>query len=67
MPPPKGYGSCKMFEIIPTKFTCHNLSLRFATKARVCKGAGQGCNPKVAFHVLGNVGKCEGMNSHTPK
>jgi len=46
---------------------CRNPSLRFATKARVCKGVGQEGNSKVTSHALGNVRKCEGMNPHTPK
>jgi hypothetical protein len=66
--------------------TCHNPSLRLATKARardqgkgsrprqrlvtkarVCKGASQQWSLRVTFHVPGSVGKCEGMNPHTPK
>jgi hypothetical protein len=46
---------------------CRNTSLGLATKARVYKGASQKWSPKVTFHVLGNVRKCEKMNLHTPK
>jgi hypothetical protein len=28
---------------------------------------GQEGSPRVTFHALKNVGKCEGMNLHTPK
>jgi hypothetical protein len=48
-------------------FYCRNLNLGFATKTNVCKVAGQEGSPRVTFHVLGNVGKCEEMNPHTPK
>jgi hypothetical protein len=46
---------------------CRNLSFGVTTKARACKGAGQEWSPGVTFHVLGNVGECEGMNPHTSK
>jgi hypothetical protein len=46
---------------------CCNPRLGFATKARACKGAGQEWSPKDTFHVLRNVGKCEGMKLHIPK
>jgi len=46
---------------------CHNLSLRFMTKARVCKVAGQEGSPGVTLHAPRSVRKCEGMNPHTPK
>ncbi len=46
---------------------CRNPSLRLATKARACKGAGQEWSPGVTIHAFGSVGKCEGMNPHTPK
>jgi hypothetical protein len=46
---------------------CCNLSLGLVTKARACKGAGQEWSPGVTFHAFGSIGKCEGMNPHTPK
>jgi hypothetical protein len=46
---------------------CHHLSLGLATKARACKGAGQGWSPRVTSHAPGSVKECEGMNPHTPK
>jgi len=46
---------------------CRNLSLEFVTKAKACKGASQERSPRVTFHVLESVGKCEGMNLHIPK
>jgi hypothetical protein len=42
-------------------------ALRHVTKIRACKGASQKWNPRVTFHVLRSLGKCEGMNPHTPK
>ncbi len=46
---------------------CHNLSLRFATKARACKVVGQEGSSGVTSHAPGNAKECEGMNPHTPK
>jgi hypothetical protein len=37
------------------------------TKASACKGSGQEWSLGVIFHVPRNVGKCEGMDPHTPK
>jgi len=37
------------------------------TKAKAYKGASQEGSPGVTFHVPESVGKCEGMNLHTPK
>jgi hypothetical protein len=37
------------------------------TKAKDCKVAGQERSLGVTLHALGSVGKCEGMNPHTPK
>jgi len=46
---------------------CCNFSFGFATKVKVYKVAGQKGSSGVMPHVLGSVGKCEGMNPHTPK
>jgi hypothetical protein len=48
-------------------YHCRNPSLGLTTKARACKGASQEGSPRITFHALGNLGKCEGMNPHTPK
>jgi hypothetical protein len=48
-------------------FGCRNPSLGLMTKARACKGVGQEWSLGVTFHAPRNVGKCEGMNPHTPK
>jgi hypothetical protein len=45
---------------------CYNHSLELKTKARACKGASQVWNLGITFHDPGSVGKCEGMNPHTP-
>jgi len=37
------------------------------TKARACKVEGQKGNMGVTLHAPKSVGKCEGMNLHTPK
>jgi hypothetical protein len=53
---------------LPTIFLpCHNPNLGLTTKARACKVAGQEGSPGVMSHASGSVGKCEGMNPHTPK
>ncbi len=46
---------------------CHNPNLGLATKERVGKVAGQERSPGVTPHAPESVGKCEGMNLHTPK
>jgi hypothetical protein len=46
---------------------CHNPSLGLTTKARACKGASQEVSMGVTSHAPESVGKCEGMNLHTPK
>ncbi len=46
---------------------CRNPSLGLATKAKACKVASQEGSPGVTVHAPGSVGKCEGMNPHTPK
>jgi hypothetical protein len=46
---------------------CRNPSFGLTTKARACKGANQEWSSGVTFHAPKNVGKCEGMNPHTPK
>jgi hypothetical protein len=51
----------------PPHHKCHNLNLGFTTKSRACEGANQEGSPGITSHVLGSVGKCEGMNPHTPK
>jgi len=45
---------------------CCNPSLGLATKAKVCKVAGQEGNWE-SQHIPGSVKKCEGMNPHTPR
>jgi len=49
------------------KSLCCNPSLRIATKARACESASQVWSPRITFHGFISVGKCEGMNPHTPK
>jgi hypothetical protein len=41
---------------------CYNFRLGLTTKTRACKGAGQEWSPRVTFHVIESVGKCERMN-----
>jgi len=46
---------------------CLNPSLGLTTKAGACKVAGQEGSLGVTHHAPESVGKCEGMNPHTPK
>jgi hypothetical protein len=48
-------------------YVCRDSSLGLMTKIRACEGARQEWSLKVTFHAFKNVGKCEGMNLHTPK
>jgi len=48
-------------------FGCYDPSLGFVTKAKACKGVSQKGSMRVTFHTPRSVGKCEGMNPHTPK
>jgi hypothetical protein len=43
------------------------LALGSRPKQRACKVASQEGSPGVIPHALESVGKCEGMNPHTPK
>jgi hypothetical protein len=56
----------KIGALVATLLLLSQLSLGLATKARACEGVRQG-NPRVTFHAPRSVGKCEGMNPHTPK
>jgi hypothetical protein len=46
---------------------CRNPNFGLVTKARVSKGVGQEWSSGITFHAFRSVGKCEGMNPHTPK
>jgi hypothetical protein len=46
---------------------CRNPSLGLATKAKAYKGAGQERSSGITSQTPRSVGKCEGMNLHTPK
>jgi len=46
---------------------CHNLSFGLATKGKGFQGCGPRESPGVTSHTSGSVGKCEGVNLHTPK
>ncbi len=43
------------------------LALGSQLKQRACKVAGQKGSPGVTQHAPRNVGKCEGVNPHTPE
>jgi len=45
----------------------HNFSFGLVTKVRACKVVNQEGSLGVTPHVPRSVGKCEGMNPHTPK
>jgi len=46
---------------------CRNPSLGLTTKAKELQGCRPRGSPGVTSHVPGSVGKCEGVNPHTPK
>ncbi len=46
---------------------CCNPNLGLPIKAKVCKNAGQGRSSRIPSHAPRSVGKCEGMNLHSPK
>ncbi len=46
---------------------CRNLGFGLATKAKGLQGCGPRESPGVTSHTPRSVGKCEGMNPHTPK
>jgi hypothetical protein len=46
---------------------CHNPNFGLATKAKGLQGCKPRENPEVTSHTPGSVGKCEGVNPHTPK
>jgi hypothetical protein len=61
-------GTISLLDIIQfMKTRCRNLSLRFATKARAYKSAGQEGNLGGTSYTPRSVGECERMNPHTPK
>jgi hypothetical protein len=49
------------------KGKCRNPSFGLATKAKGLQRCGPRGSPGVTSHTLGSVGKCEGVNPHTPK
>ncbi len=49
------------------KELCRNLSFGLATKAKRLQRCGPKASPGVTSHTPGSVGKCEGVNPHTPK
>jgi hypothetical protein len=60
-------SKCDIVNGPPKDIFCHNLSFMFAIKAKACKCVCWEWTLEVTFHVLRNVGKCEGMNLCTPK
>jgi hypothetical protein len=46
---------------------CRNPSFGFATKAKGLQGCGPRGSPGITSHTPRSVGKCEGVNLHTPK
>ncbi len=49
------------------KELCRNPSFGLATKAKRLQRCGPRASPGVTSHTLGSIGKCEGVNIHTPK
>jgi len=46
---------------------CRNPNFRLVTKAKGLQGCGPRESLEVTSHTSGSVGKCEGVNPHTPK
>ncbi len=46
---------------------CRNPSFGLATKAKGLQGCGPKGSPGITSGTPGSVGKCEGVNLHTPK
>jgi hypothetical protein len=46
---------------------CCNPSFGLVTKAKGLQGCGPRESPRVTSHTPRSVGKCEGVNPHTPK
>jgi len=46
---------------------CRNPSFGLATKAKGLQRCGPRGSPGVTSHTPGSVGKCEGVNPHTPR
>ncbi len=63
----KGANEAPWAPKVAQKDSCRNPSLRFGTKVRACKGAGQEGNMGITSHAPRSVGECESMNPHTPK
>ncbi len=45
----------------------HNPSFGLVTKVKGLQGCRPGGSPRVTSYTPGSVGKCEGVNPHTPK
>jgi hypothetical protein len=53
---------------VSTKLIINVTTFTLGSRPRqTCKGVGQEWILGVRFHAPGSVGKCEGMNPHTPK
>jgi hypothetical protein len=52
------------FSLMPL---CRNPNFGLATKAKGLQGCGPRKSPGVTSHTPESVGKCEGVNPHTPK
>jgi len=57
----------KTFFFIRLRVRCYNPSFGLATKAKGLQRCGPRGSPRVASHTPKSVGKCEGVNLHTPK
>jgi hypothetical protein len=58
-----GFVTCNINNLPPNQNAtfesmCHNLSLGFVTKVRVCKGSGPRGSLRVTFHAPGSVKEC---------
>jgi hypothetical protein len=56
-----------MFFVESIETLCRNPSFGLSTKAKGLQGCGPKGSPGVTSRTPGSVGKCEGVNPHTPK
>jgi len=61
------FNNMSKYHFLIFHHSCCNLSFGLATKAKGLQECEPRRSPGVTSHTLGSVGKCEGVNLHTPK
>jgi len=59
-----GRNLCILYFV--SHYDCHNSSFELVINTRAYKSASQEWSLQITFHGPENLGKCEGMNPHTP-